>query len=298
MGKVVELYDPWLVGLDVSGKSRSEYICRCPFHDDKKPTGACFSPTSGLFYCFVCSAKSNAVKLASLLGGSATKVPVISKDHTVEEVEWSGILKAPLALDNPYLQKRQVTNEQIKRFGIRAMPKGVAIPVCDTFGKEVGCVIRQYKGFLPRYLYLGDKPPLWNLQNLMQRESHTRVWVVEGIFGVLRADLAGVFAVATMTATLQERGRDYLGSFFPYVLFDNDYAGYLGAAKLLQSLPLAKVEIPGEEADEMSVEEWRLMDREPHITNKIMEVANASGNKEDIIKQITKGYNRKWKAKV
>lgn len=291
MGKIEELYDPFLIGLEVSGKSRGEYICRCPFHADKHPTGACFNPRTGLFFCFVCSAKSKAENLANILGGSSHKVPVISKDYTVEEVEWSGVLRAPLAFGNTYLRSRQVTDDQVKRFGIRALPKGVAIPVCDTTGKEIGCVIRQYKGTLPRYLSLGEKPPLWNLQNLMKREPATKIWVVEGIFGALRADRAGVFAVATMTSSLQKEGKHYLSNFFPYVLFDDDFAGYLGAAKFLQEVPLAKVAIPGGEADEMSIIEWQHLDENPAYTNKIVTLAEMSGDKNKVLQQLMKGYS-------
>lgn len=281
------LYDPYALGLEVSGKSRGEYICRCPFHNDRHPTGACFNPSNGWFYCFVCGAKAHAEQLAVALGGICSRVQALPDDE--EEMDWSGVLRAPLAYDHEYLKKRKVSNEQVEKFQIKKIPQGIVFPIKNTKDQEVGCLIRNIDRSV-RYISLGEKPALWNLNNLANHKHGNRVWVTEGVFGSLRADSAGIFAVATMTSKIQRDGSKFLNHFPTFVLYDNDYAGYLGGALFLREMPRAHIVVPGREADELSIDEWKELDNAPTWTNNIIMLAKFSKDPKKLIQQLRKDY--------
>lgn len=284
-------YDPWALGLRVGGMSGGEYIVECPFHGDSHPS-ACFNPTSGLFFCFSCGATANASKLSFHLGGRVVKTTGQS-NRKLKRVEWRGIAHAPLAVNHPYLRQRGVSDAQVRRWGIREVPGAVAVPVTDHDGTEVGVILRKIEG-QPRYLYFGDKPPLWPLGWLMELEPGTEVVVVEGVFGKLRAERAKVPAVAVMGAMVQTSVANYLRRFKVTVMFDNDFGGYSGAGRLLSLVPSARVIVPGLEADELDVPTWRSIYEEGAMTTRSMsELARLSGDREKFYRQLPLKYGNR-----
>jgi hypothetical protein len=248
-------YDPRALGLKVAGSAGEEYIVACPFHGDTNPS-ACFNPRNGAFFCFSCGAAAGVHRLALACGGTVVRGFFPPPTRRVSSVDWRPVLNSPLALDHAYLAGRQVSDKAVRRHGIRALPGAIAVPVTDADGAEVGVIIRREEG-TPRYLYFGDKPPLWPLGELMRREPGTRLYVVEGVFGKLRAERAGLPAVAVMGASVQSTLSLYLRAFDVVVAFDADFAGYAGAGRVLSLVPSARVVVPGVEADELSVREWR-----------------------------------------
>ena len=42
-------------------KSGANFVCVCPFHDDKNPSMS-VSPSRGIFHCFLCKAGGDAIK--------------------------------------------------------------------------------------------------------------------------------------------------------------------------------------------------------------------------------------------
>lgn len=290
-------FDNWInpeqVGLHPEGITGGEYIVICPFHGDKHPS-ATFNPVSGLFYCFSCGATSTAEKLARKLGGSVVmeRKPYF---RDKDSIEWLPLLGGKLAVDNSYLQERGVSKKQVERHQIHETPNGIAIPIPNIKGRVVGIIIRKYKG-TPRYLYLGEKPSLWPMDELFARNHHTDIFVTEGVFGKLRAERFGVPAVSTMGAGVKEEVKNYLSHFKPHIVFDDDFAGYAGAGRIAWLVPLAQVVIPGREADELSKAEWQdIAAGNVMQTRSLSTIAKLSGDGDKFWSRLPKAYKRKAK---
>lgn len=250
-------YDPAVLNLQVRHwVGQDEVMCTCPFHDDSDPSLA-FNIKSGLFICYGCGARGTAAKLARQTGGYAYRTHVTAPAHH-QDVEWLNLVGAQYAYDDPYLISRGVTNDQVERFGIKRHSLGIVVPLYDARSNLVGALMRKREGKV-RYLTLGEKPPLWPLQLMRgyQVEHRGRFALVEGVFGVLAADRAGVPALATLGAAVKSDAGRYLAEARPLVLFDADQAGYIGAGRVLKLSPMATVVVPGVEADELTPTQWR-----------------------------------------
>lgn len=280
------VYDPILLGLKVHSISGGEYIVKCPYHNDSNPSGS-FNPQNGLFFCFSCGASATVYQLAQKLGSKIKKIPSKGLKTNKKATEWKQILSSPIAINNSYLLSRQVTNEQIERFKIREFNGGIAIPINGLKTAEIGVLIRKEQG-KQRYFYFGEKPAVFPLQGLSKLQPSEKLFLVEGIFGFLRADLAGINAVTSMSAMLQRSCKDYLRNFNLYGLFDNDFAGYLGAGKLLSMLPNSQIVIPGKEADELSIEDWQEIAKSVLTTRSLTKLAELSKDKKKYFQQLSK----------
>src|SRR5690606_28686251 len=106
--------------------SSNEAHCICPFHHDTKPS-ASFNLNTGLFYCFSCGTAHNVESLAFALAGTIEKIDSYSsgKASFSDERMWLKLLWNGLAHDNKYLQSRNVTNDLVNIFQIRANENGV-----------------------------------------------------------------------------------------------------------------------------------------------------------------------------
>lgn len=254
-------YDPRQLGLSVSHYSGDEASVICPFHNDHKPS-ATFNIVTGLFYCFACGKSSNAAGVADHTGGhvARTFIPIVKRHSSASDMPWHSLLMGDYAYDHSYLRKRLVTNAQIKKFGIRKAKNALVFPMFGLDGTLCGVTLRRRPGLFPKYLVYGDKPPLWPLKASMVSERYAArtVFIVEGIFGVLRADLAGVMAFATTGAMVKHSASRILNNIErPLGFFDDDDAGLIAGIRLLQIAPLSRVILPGGEADELSIQEWR-----------------------------------------
>ena len=265
--------DPKEVGLDVRSYSGNEAICICPFHEDHHPSGS-FNMDTGLFFCFSCGAASNAWKLATKLGGSVNRKWIKTTSGKASE-EWRKFALFPLARDNNYLKSRGVTDEQVEKFGIKAGPFGIVFEVRSKANHLVGVIIRRYDNS-PRYLFFGDKLPVWPAERLVTTSFFEKIFLTEGVFGVLAADRAGVTAFSTLGAMVKRDISFYLQSFKVQVIFDADFAGYVGGARTLTFLPRSKVIIPGQEADELPISAWHAILEGVLTTRSIVELAKLS----------------------
>lgn len=251
------------LGLDIFGISGTEeIIVRCPYHDDHHPS-ASFNINKGLFFCFACGASANAYQLARKTGGTVIRNDKLPKKMfaTVSEPEWEKFFDAPLAVDNEYLEKRGVIDIQVITFSIRELPWGIGFPIFSV-GPGVqkrGILIRRYDDN-PRYLFFGHKPSYFAGQNWDSRSTT----IVEGVFGLLAADRAQVTACCLLGTSVRA---DLIPPFRQLgdrlqCLFDDDFPGYLAAAKFLHMSPLAKAIIPGQEADELTIGDWQAIDQQ------------------------------------
>jgi hypothetical protein len=236
-----------------------------PFHGDHRPS-ASFNVITGLFHCFACGASSNAKHLAQELGGEVVAVESIAIKRSKEKEEWENLLTAPIAYDNWYLKSRDVPNDVAASLELRELPNGIAFINYDLRGRAVGAQVRQYSG-TPRYLFYGDRTPLWPMSMVHGKDSDP-ICIVEGVFGVLRGIQAGKRVVATMGAGSLHNVAKILNGQPKIVIFDNDFAGHLGAAKLLSLGGFAAI-VPGLEADELPVDEWKRIALTHFITSNM-----------------------------
>lgn len=251
-----KVFDPTALGLDVGRISGNEAYCVCPYHNDHKPS-ASFNIITGKFFCFVCGVSPTAWQIAQDLGGNVQRIFVenlVVHDSSDEwSTEWKWVLSCKKAIDNAYLASRGITNSLVNQFDIREFPKGIAFILKNDRGMPVGAQVRMSEASPgSRYLTLGDKPPLWPFEKL-GKSSQNSVILVEGIFGVLNAAKAkhdNVFAIL---------GSQSVASAIPFirgfrkkvVVFDNDLAGHVAAAKAMVCHNSIRAFMPGAEADEV-----------------------------------------------
>lgn len=250
------MIDPAALGLDVFNIQSGEATVICPFHDDTKPS-ASFNMEKGLFHCFACGASMNAKRLARELGGTIVSLVSLEQFHkTKEELEWRPMLYSPLAIDHPYVEERGLTHDEIKSYDIKLVQLGVrsfglAFPIKNAFGMVVGLNVRTIPSetsFQARYTIYGEKTALWPLEHLGDEK---RPVIVEGIVSAIKLRRAGIPAFATLGAGSINKAIRILNGRKPVVMFDDDYAGYVGAAKFMSSI-LAIAAVPGYDYDELN----------------------------------------------
>jgi len=230
------MIDPIALGLETFSVSGYEVQVLCPFHDDHRPS-ASFNMKKGVLYCYACGAGMKASDIAKELGGrivhtKSITISQISKD----EKEWRPFLYAPQALNHPYLQKRMVTNEQVRHYDIKDLGDCVGFPLKNGKGVICGIQTRRIGGSKRghRYMLYGEKPPFWPFETWVFHKRKSLL--VEGVFGALRLERFGYQTLTTLscqvcrTNILGLNGRDIT------VWYDQDFAGLLGAAKLILSL--------------------------------------------------------------
>lgn len=284
------MYNPESLNLKVSSYSDSEAICICPFHRDTKPS-ASFNLFSGLFYCFSCGTAHNVKSLALALDGTIEIVPYYSPEKITKAAEklWSKLLWNNLALDNDYLLSRNVDNDLVKHFQIRANENGVIFPITDHNKNLVGVQMRQYKR-TPKYLTFGEKFPIWPMHTeLANPEDNTHVMIVEGVFGSINLYRLGYNAYSVLGAMMKREINQYVFQSQVYGFFDNDFAGYVAGARLLKFIPRAKVIVPGAEVDNFSNASLTRALYNNEYTRYIPQLAELSGKKEDFYKYLPKG---------
>lgn len=276
-------FDPYELGLDVRGFSGEEAICICPFHADHNPS-ASMNLRTGLFFCFSCGQAATAHIIAAKLDGIVTS-GVVNVQIQEENAEWRRLLNFPLARNNPYLQSRSVPVQDVEQFCIRETPSGVVFELKESPDFVSGILIRQYRA-KPKYLIFGQRQLLWPMELLSTTAPGTRIYLTEGVFGALRARQAGLQGFACLGAMTNRRLGQILSSFRVYGLFDADFAGYVGAGRLLKSCPNAQIVIPGQEADELPVSVWKEIDDGILTTRSLKTLARLSKKPEKFYRMI------------
>lgn len=288
-------YDPSVVGLsNPKWVGRSEVMVACPFHGDRKPS-LTFNVNSGLYYCFACGAAGTVKKLASVLGGRVIAGRVQPPARAYDDDQWHHLLDGPLALDDEYLQGRGVTNEQVQRYRIHRHPDGICLPLTDILGDTVGVIMRRREASNLRYMSFGEKPPLWPLDTFDEARSAREVVLTEGLFGVLAADRAGLTAMSVLGAAVKWEARRYLQQISAVVAFDDDLAGYIGAARVLKMAPLSQVIVPGVEADELDEEGWHdvmTMNLRTRSTSVLATTSGDAAKFRETLQSINRSFSR------
>lgn len=271
------MIDPIALGLETFRVAGDEVQVLCPFHADHTPS-ASFNVKKGLFYCYTCGLGVGARKIANELGGEVVSL----KDASIlkfikDEKEWRPLLYAPRAIDHPYLQQRGVSNGQVDRYDIKELSDGVAFPLKNWDGTVSGLQKRKTggRGSASRYILYGEKPAIWPMATgFLDLE---RPLLVEGIFSVLSLERFGARAFAVLSSQITVRTIRVLNGRRPRVWFDNDYAGYVGAAKLILSAGACVLVGAGAPPDEIdSPEHFRNIKKASHFTSDLEEIAELS----------------------
>jgi DNA primase len=251
------------------------HVC-CPYHGGSGKSAG-FNIKTGAFHCFKCGANSNVYKIASEQGGRVVKTQ-IKKAYRANTVEnWRHYLAHPVDTKNQYLLDRQVTPAQIEFFEIRTTPDSIVIPTKNQWGETIGVVIRKQEGKI-RYLYGGERAPLWPLEFWHRYNRHDKpIVVVEGIFGALRGMLFGYQTFATLGAIVTKNTLKHL-RVLPRLrcVFDPDDAGYVAGYRILKNVGIdsdVDVVVPGFEVDECDGGMWKHIVERASTTKSIERLA-------------------------
>lgn len=195
-------------------KRGSRYFILCPFHHETNPS-CHVNFEKGVFYCFGCQTGGTIAKLILKITGKRVKEFVDldriveglnknkkenSKKSSVKNVYDISIF--PSVFDNhillKYFEKRGIDLKVVEEFNIRAgVDKYAGRLVFPYYEDEdcVGFIARSVYAGSPKYLYpdgFRSSDFLYGLHKVKGKE----VFIVEGVFDVLRLYQDGIEAVA------------------------------------------------------------------------------------------------------
>lgn len=224
------------------------YLALCPFHNEKNPSFVMYKNT-GAYICFSCNERGNYKKLYYKLTNHFLKsnLNTFWKDSLKNyenaiksyDIQVYGNIESPQSDYEAYtyLQRRNFTNEMIRKFHIGVAKKvrinstwfhnRIVIPIIDN--KK----IENYEGKAyfpeqkPKVLYpkSANTSTIFNIDNL---KSNRTLIVTEGIF-----DLALIWryftnnVTATFGSSISKKQLKLLSQFEDIILFiDDDEAGW------------------------------------------------------------------------
>jgi hypothetical protein len=259
------------LGLRVSTSSGYEEHVFCPFHDDHNAS-ASWNYRKGMFYCQVCKSGFNlrqitnrlSLDLAELSNGLQFNSESFKLELFRKEEKFPPTLPLSKA-QSSYLLGRKLKSQMLSFFNGSIDGKSVIIEPTDYNGTKVCSISRVMtaKKGQPRYYVVGEKPALWPMNQLM--EEYSTLILVEGIFSRLLLaqtlamyplyDDVGVFSLlgsslkeselkGVLEQTLNKR---------IVFLFDNDFAGEVGATSAKDMFPMAEVYTLTNKLDEISL---------------------------------------------
>lgn len=246
-------------GIDIVSEVDTDFIVFCPFHSNTRTPAAEIHKTNGLFYCFSCQetkeltevimqvSKRSYFEAARLVDSKSdtknlTEVleETLSKKIEFKEYDLSMIdklnetaLKSDRAAS--YLKSRGITKDSVIKYklGYSNIQDMITIPVYSPDGLCLGFVGRSVEGKVFK-----NTPGLQKgktLFNLQRAKRYDKVFVVESSFDAIRLEQVGVYAVATLGATISQEQRKLLKQYFNQVIVlgDNDEAGQNMSKKMI-----------------------------------------------------------------
>lgn len=263
--------DPEALGLSVKKlRPNGHYNCFCPFIKHERPS-ADFDPFKGTLFCYNCKTIKKAEELAFELGGTISWIVIEPPEPDERQDSWKLLNNYPLATSSAYLANRGIYPETILDFEIKESSDGIYIPIYKD-NRLAGIQFRKSFPSQFRYIYYGKNVSLFPFDHLQFLEPHDTIILVEGIFGALKGIQNGQKAFATFGTNPNPEIANLLNGFSNILIaYDNDFAGYLGAAKLMHLLPQAKVIVPGLEADEITFKQWQNL-KSLYATRNLQEI--------------------------
>jgi DNA primase len=252
-------------GLKVKWQGR-QWRGPCPIHGGDNASSFVITPGEG-FICFACGAGGGLGIFHRLMGdeGAADEIEALPGDRRpVPTPVQPTTPLGPLDTSHPYFRERGIHEATARFFGIgyfRGTPpfgRRIVAPLHDSHGQLVGHIGRAIADHVePRYLFqrgVRRSEILFNLHRVKQTKAES-VIVVEGIFDALAVYQLGFpNVVATLGCEVTENQRALLSGFRKLlVLFDDDDAGTIAAAKLEEEFGLAAMRLQLPKADPASI---------------------------------------------
>lgn len=300
------MIDPQALGLEITQIVGDEAYCKCPYHDDTRQSAE-FNVEKGVFYCFGCHTSKTAEQLADDLGGEVVgTVSIQLSEEFGTEKDWLPFLRSRPAFSSEYLERREVTRWQISKHQIKMTERHVVFPLADEWGEITGVQIRATDGSEPKYKILGQKNTFWNEREIYQGGD---VFIVEGVFGALRGELAGFRTAAILGSGSAAAAAEFLSRSIvyescedlyqyqilrtrPYAIMDPDYAGLLAAAKFVTwGIPVI---LTDDAPDDLTVTAWSHYCNNPQkfATLNIYDVISKSDQPERLEKAARKYWDK------
>jgi DNA primase len=246
-------------GIDIVSEVDIDFIIYCPFHNNSRTPAAEIHKTNGMFYCFACQetkeltevimqasgrsyfeaarlidSKSDDRNLVEVLQETLDK-KVEFKEYDLEIIErlHQSVFTNPKAIK--YYQDRKIDKDSVVKYKLGYSEKQdmVTIPVYSPDGMCLGFVGRSTEGKV--FKNTPGLPKSKTLFNLQRAKRYDKVFVVESSFDAIRLEQVGVYAVATLGATISKEQRKLLKQYFNQVIVlgDNDEAGQNMSKKMI-----------------------------------------------------------------
>lgn len=231
---------------DVRGTSGPEFLCRCPWHNDRGKPNLYVNGVKGVFYCQSCGRKGHLRDIAATLPAATTneireRLKLMhertSNQRRIYPEAW---LKQ---FDNlhPYWEDRGFSLEVISRFqlGFDYQKGMLTIPVRDPRGQLLGVINRQLGNTGPRYRYPKGFPIGNHLFASWEIKAQAKVALVEGSLDAVACWDAKVPALGMYGSRLTERQKGVivrLGIEQVVIFTDNDDAGQSAIPQIADAL--------------------------------------------------------------
>jgi DNA primase len=259
-----ELIDRY--GLAVKWQGR-QWRGTCPVHRGDSVSAFVITPGRG-FHCFVCGIGGGGTASFLRLMGDDAVAADLADSPLAERVEVAPVVSpsaplVPLDATHPYLRERGIHEATARYFGagyrsMSPLARRIVVPLHDATGNLVGHIGRAVdEKTEPRYCFqrgVRRGELLFNLHRVKQAKAET-VIVVEGVFDALAVYQIGMpNVVATLGCEVTATQRALLSGFRRIlVLFDDDNAGMIAAAKLIEEFGPTATRLQLPKADPASI---------------------------------------------
>lgn len=221
----------------VMGQSGDEFVCKCPWHDDRGKPNLYVNGVKGVYLCHACGAKGHLSSISKEIPEADTtdvrrRLKSLQAEAPVPRYYSEGWLKQ-YDFHHPYwTETRGFSDATIERFNLGYDPiqNLCTIPIRDRRNHILGVITRRLDNERPKYL---DPKGLKKGKHLfgawLVRSRHRRVALVEGPLDCVSCWDARVPAMALMGARITE---DQvlellrLGIEHVVLMMDNDRAGH------------------------------------------------------------------------
>lgn len=241
---------------DVKGTSGSEFVAKCPWHNDKGKPNLYINGVKGVFYCQACGRKGHLRNIAETLP-AATTMEIRERLKLMNErtsnqrrvypeawlTQYQGLAfpDRPWDAVHPYWRDRGLSLDVIRRFNLGFdYQKGMlTIPVRDPRGQLLGVINRVLTDARPKYRYPKGFPISNHLFASWEVKTQTKVAIVEGALDAITCWDAKVPALALYGSRLSEKQRGVLirlGIEQVVIFTDNDEAGQTAIPQITEAL--------------------------------------------------------------
>lgn len=231
--------------LDVTLRSGTEWMARCPFHDDSSASLQ-FNVEKGLYYCFACHAKGN-IKTFLRHFGAQYRDPevdvadIYAKLDLIDSVSKSPVKPSTLpestlkryAFPTDYWASRGLSRAVQTAFdlGYDPIENDAIIPVRNINGELMGVIRRRLeKDAMPKYMYYKGFPRKTSMfaSWLVAKKGTDHAVITEGSLDAVSVWQAGHPALAQYGSSISREQvvlLRRLGITRVTLFYDNDRAG-------------------------------------------------------------------------